>query len=306
MALSDKITKAVKDAQKQAETAVTEVRGTIDKRIVDASVDPTPFYAIVGAADIAMGTVRTASEQLEASRAQASKLDLRKSAKKEAQVLQKDLQKRITELRNRTAELQKLAATYADRFVAQAQELPAQVLNQGLVLASNAKDEYEAAAARGEKVVTDLRATGEKTAAELADRSGAVVARGRNVAKTAVAETEKVAKTLRDVVSDDASTVTSQVEKSVKAVDEAAAPVPVEPSEATKAATRRLAARKAAATRKAHATEATTTRKVAARTAAAKKSATTTAKSTTAKSTTAKSTAKKAPAKKTPAKKTAN
>jgi hypothetical protein len=204
MALTKKLTKAVKDAQKQAETTVAEVRDTLDKRIVDAPVDPTPFYAIVGAADIAMGTVRTASEQLEASRAQARKVDLRKGAKKEAQELQKDLQKRITELQNRTADLQKLAASYADRFVAQAQELPAQVLNQGLVLASNAKDQYDAAAARGEKVVTDLRATGEKTAAELADRSGAVVARGKNVAQTAVTEGEKVAKTLRDVVSEDA------------------------------------------------------------------------------------------------------
>ena len=38
------------------------------------------------------------------------------------------------------------------------------MLNQGLVIAANAKDQFDAAAARGEKVVTDLRAQGERAA----------------------------------------------------------------------------------------------------------------------------------------------
>jgi hypothetical protein len=161
MALSDKITKAVKDAQKQAEAAAVDVRGQLDEiegRLPEVSVDPTPFYAVVGAANIALDTVRAAGVQLDLTRKQAKGLDLRKGAKKEAAELQKDLEKRIVDLQKSTAALQKIATTYADKFVAQAQDLPAQVLNQGLVIASNAKDQYDAAAARGEKVVTDLRA----------------------------------------------------------------------------------------------------------------------------------------------------
>ncbi len=169
MALSTKISKAVKDAQKQAEATVAEVRGTIEGRLPDVTVDPTPFYAVVGAANIAVDTVRTASEQLDLARDEVKAIDLRKDAKKEAKGLQKDLEKRLADLQSRTADLQRLATTYADRFVTQAQELPAQVLNQGFVLASNAKDQYDAAAARGEKVVTDLRVQGERTAADLAD-----------------------------------------------------------------------------------------------------------------------------------------
>ena len=229
MALSKKITQAVKDAQKQAEAAVADVRGQlvqVEGRMPDVQVDPTPFYAVVGAANIAIDTVRTAGEQLEVARRQAKGVDLRKGAKKEANQLQKDLQKRIVDLQNRTAELQKLATTYAERFVTQAQDLPARVLNEGLVIASNAKDQYDAAAARGEKVVTDLRAQGERTAFDLSERGTATVTRGRRVAGTAVTEGEKVAKSLMDVVAKDASKIGSQVGASVDAVESAAAPVP--------------------------------------------------------------------------------
>ena len=54
MALSNKITKAVKDAQKQAEAAAADVRGQLDEiegRLPEISVDATPFYAVVGAPD---------------------------------------------------------------------------------------------------------------------------------------------------------------------------------------------------------------------------------------------------------------
>ena len=141
MALSKKITKAVKDAQKQAEAAVADVRGQlvqVEDRMPDVQVDPTPFYAVVGAANIAIDTVRTAGEQLEVARTQAKGVDLRKGAQKEADQLQKDLQKRIKELQKGTALLQSLATTYAEKFVTQGKDLPAQVLNQGLVIASNA------------------------------------------------------------------------------------------------------------------------------------------------------------------------
>ncbi len=231
MALTKKITKAVKDAQKQAEAAVADVRGQlvqVEGRMPDVQVDPTPFYAVVGAANIAIDTVRTAGEQLEVARRQAKGADLRKGAKKEANQLQKDLQKRIAELQDRTTELQKLATTYAERFVTRAQDLPARVLNEGLVIASNAKDQYDAAAARG----------------------------------------EKVAKTLLDVVAKDASKLGSQVEASVDAVESAAAPVPAKRTAAHQRAIRKSAAQKAAATRKANEVEATTTRKVAARSSA--------------------------------------
>ncbi|HSU73400.1 MAG TPA: hypothetical protein VLI66_00570 [Terrabacter sp.] len=271
MALSKKITQAVKDAQKQAEAAVADVRGQlgqIDGRMPEVQVDPTPFYAVVGAANIAIDTVRTAGEQLEVARKQAKGVDLRKGAQKEAKELQKDLQKRIVDLQSRTAELQKLATTYAERFVAGAQELPARVLNDGLVMASNAKDQYDAAAARGEKIVTDLRAQGERTAFDLAERGNATVTRGRRVAGTAVTQGGKVAQTLMDVVADDAGKLGSQLGASVEAVESASAPVEPTRTAAHEQAIRRSAGQRAAATRKANQVESTTTRKVAARSSA--------------------------------------
>jgi len=324
MALSKKITKAVKDAQKQAEAAVADVRGQlvqVEGRMPEVQVDPTPFYAVVGAANIAIDTVRTAGEQLEVARKQAKSVDLRKGAKKEADQMQKDLQKRIIDLQGRTTALQKLATTYAERFVTGAQDLPARVLNEGLVIASNAKDQYDAAAARGEKVVTDLRAQGERTAFGLAERGTATVTRGRRVAETAVSEGEKVAKTLKGAVVKDASKLGSQVSASVDAVESAAAPVPAKRTAAHQTAIRKSAAQKSAATRKANEVEATTTRKVAARSAAttddpqatvarkvapAKKAARKTATKTATKTAAATKSATKTAAKKaTPAKTTA-
>ncbi len=291
MALSKKITEAVKDAQKQAEATVADVRAQFDRqfdgKLPEVHVDPTPFYAVVGAAEVALDTVKAAGEQLEAARKQAQGLDLRAGAKKETDVLQKDLMQRIADLQGRTAELQKLAAKYAERFFAEAQELPAHVLNQGLVLASNAKDQYDAAAVRGEKVVTDLRAQSEKAAFDAVERSNALVSRGRRVAKTAATEGTKVAKGVVGVVSDDAKQVSDQVAESAAAMEAAAAPVPVKRTAAHEKAVRSSAAKKAAATRKANDAEATATRKTAARSAAAKKAP-----------------AKKAPAKKAAAKKT--
>ena len=171
MALSDKITKAVKDAQKQAEAAAADVRGQLDGiegKLPDVSVDATPFYAVVGAANIALDTVKTASEQLDLARRQAKNLDLRKGAQKEANQIQKDLQKRIKDLQKGTTQLQALATTYAEKFVTQGKDLPAQVLNQGLVIASNAKDQYDAAAKTADTAKTAAAKTAEtaKTAAE--------------------------------------------------------------------------------------------------------------------------------------------
>jgi hypothetical protein len=297
MALSKKITKAVKDAQKQAEAAVADVRGQlvqVEGRMPEVQVDPTPFYAVVGAANIAIDTVRTAGEQLEIARKQARSVDLRKGAKKEADQMQKDLQKRIVDLQGRTTELQKLATTYAERFVTRAQDLPARVLNEGLVIASNAKDQYDAAAARGEKVVTDLRAQGERTAFDLAERGTATVTRGRHVAETAVNEGEKVAQSLLDVVVKDASKVGAQVSTSAEAIESAAAPVAPQRTAEHEKAVRSSSAKKAAATRKANETEATTTRKVAARTSSAKKAPAKKATTTVAKKAPAKKAAKKA------------
>ena len=71
MALTKKITKAVKDAQKQAEAAVKDVRGQlvqIEGRHARPHVDPTPFFAVVGAANIAIDTVRAAGDELEVAR----------------------------------------------------------------------------------------------------------------------------------------------------------------------------------------------------------------------------------------------
>ncbi len=268
MALSDKITKAVKDAQKQAEAAAADVRGQLDEiedKLPDVSVDATPFYAVVGAANIALDTVKTAGEQLDIARKQAKSIDLRKGAQKEANQIQKDLQKRIKDLQRGTTQLQALATTYAEKFVSQGKDLPAQVLNQGLVIASNAKDQYDAAAARGEKVVTDLRAQGERAAFDADEMRKAAVTRGRRVARTTAAEGSKVASSIVDVVTQDASKLGAQVEQAAGAVEKAAAPVPAKRTAAHQRAIRKSSAQKAAATRKANAVEATTTRKVAAR-----------------------------------------
>lgn len=295
MALTKKITKAVQDAQKQATEAVADMREQLDVALPEMHVDLTPFYAVVGAASMAVDTVTAAGEQLEVAAKQASTKDLGKEVRKGAKKEVADLQKRITELQKRTVELQELATKFADRFVQQAQDIPARVLNEGLVMASNAKDRYDAAAARGEKVVTDLRLQEEKLARDLVGRSEAAMTRGRKVAKQAITETEKVAGTLRDVVSDDAAKVTSQLEKSRDAVEHAAEPVPVKKSAADQARTRKAAAEKAAATRKAKAAEETATRKVAARSAAARRSPA--AKSTAAKKAAATTATKAAPAK---------
>ena len=269
MALSKKISKAVKDAQRQANTAVADVRDTLDRRLPEVEIDPTPFYAVVGAANMAVDTVRAAGEQLDAARRQAAHLELRKGAKKEA----KDLQKLVGDLQHKTAELQRLAGKYAERLLTQAQELPVALLNQSLLVASNAKDQYDAAAARGEKVVTDLRVQEEKAAADLNERSEAVMARGRNLATAAAREAEKLAGTAFDVVADDAATLGSQVSRSAQKVEDAAAPVDAERSPEDQARLRSLSAQQAAATRKANDAQARTTRKVAARSSARKRSA---------------------------------
>ena len=99
MALNQKkISKAVKDAQKQAEAAVADMRSQIDDRLPDLNVDPTPFFAVVGAATIAVDTVRHARDELQVAAKEARTADVRKGAKKEAKQLQKDLQKRLDEL----------------------------------------------------------------------------------------------------------------------------------------------------------------------------------------------------------------
>lgn len=276
MALSKKIAKAVKDTQKQAEATAADVREAFDARIADLNVDPTPLYAIVGAADLALDTVRHAGDQIDASRREVSTSGLRKGTKKEAAQLQKELKKRIAELQDRTAELQQLAAKFADNFVATAQDLPALVLNQGLVMAGNAREQYDAAAVRGEQVIADLRHQGDRMATDMTQRSERAMARGRKVAKTVAAEGEKVARVTGDVVQDDAGAIGAQVQKSVRAIDEAVAPeAPARrparkaPTAARKTAGRKTAARKTGgASKQASGTVAarsTTTRKAAAK-----------------------------------------
>jgi hypothetical protein len=168
MGLSKKLVKAVKQAQKQAEATVAEVRGVLDSRLSDVNVDPAPFYAVIGAANRAVDTIKHAGEQLEAARKQANSADLRDGARKEAADLQKELQKRIADLQVRAAEMQKLAGQLAEKVLARAQDIPAQVMNQGLVIASNAKDQYDAAADRGERVVSEMRGHAEQATDEAA------------------------------------------------------------------------------------------------------------------------------------------
>jgi hypothetical protein len=239
MALSKKLVKAVKDAQKQVEATVAEVRGAVDGRLPDLNVDPTPFYAVVGAANIAVDTIRNAGEQLEAARKQTKSADLRKGARKEAAELQKDLQKRTTEL-------QQLATQLADRFAAQAQDLPAQVLNQSLQLAGNAKDQYDAAAVRGAKVVGDLRSHGEQSLDE-------AVVSAREEAADVAARVEEAASAAQDAVAPEkpARPARSAVKKS--STDKA----PAAKTGAKKATTQKASAKKATA-KKSSGTKSTT------------------------------------------------
>jgi hypothetical protein len=241
MALSKKLVKAVKDAQKQVEATVAEVRGAVDGKLPDLNVDPTPFYAVVGAADLAVDTIRNAGEQLEAARKQTKSADLRKGARKEAAQLQKDLQKRVTVLQKRTTELQQLATQLADRFAAQAQDLPAQVLNQSLQLAGNAKDQYDAAAVRGAKVVGDLRSHGEQSLDE-------AVVSAREEAADVAARVEEAASAAQDAVAPEkpARPARSAVKKS--STDKApAAKTGAKKATTEKAATQKASAKKASA-----------------------------------------------------------
>lgn len=224
MALSKKLVKAVKDAQKQAEATVAEVRAALDARMNDVKLDLTPFYAVVGAADLTVDTIKHAAEQLEAARTQAGVADLREGAKKEAAELQQDLQKRIADLQARTTEMQKLAAELAEKVLTQAQDLPARVMNQGLVLASNAKDQYDAAAERGEHVVADLRTQRDKATEDVTKRSQEAVTRAKKVASTVVDEGKDLGQTVAGALQDDVAEIREQLEDAAQAIDEAAAP----------------------------------------------------------------------------------
>jgi Mg-chelatase subunit ChlI len=264
MALSKKLVKAVKEAQKQAEATVAEVREAIDGTLPDlnVNVDPTPFYAVVGAANIAVDTIRNAAEQLEAARKQTKTADLRKGARKEAAELQKDLQKRVTDLQKRTTELQQLATQFADRFVAQAQDLPAHVLNQGLVLASNAKDQYDAAAVRGARVVGDLRSHGEQSL-------DAAVDSAREQAADVAGRVEEVASDAQDAVAPEKPARPARSDVKKASTDKASAP-----KSSTKKATPKKASTKKSTATKSSGTKSSGTKS--------------TAKATTAKATTAK------------------
>lgn len=280
MALSKKLVKAVKKAQKQAEATMAEVREAIDARLPEVNVDPTPFYAVVGAADRVVDTIKHAAEQLEATRQQAKVADLREGAKKEAADLQKELQERILDLQNRTAELQRLAAQLADKVLTRAQDLPAQVMNQGLVLASNAKDQFDAAADRGERVVSEIRAHGDQVADEAATRSEEAATRVKEVAGTVVDESEDLTQTIAEAVQDDAEQIKDQLKGSAQALDEAAAPE--EPLSARETVTKKAPAKKAPV------------EKAPAKKATRKRAASAEKKATTGTSTAKKSTSKKA------------
>lgn len=268
MALSKKLVKAVKQAQKQAEATVVEVREALDARLSDVNVDPTPFYAVIGAANRAVDTIKHAGEQLEVAAKQASTADLRKGAKKEAAELQKELQKRIADLQTRTTEMQKLAGQLAEKVLARAQDLPAQVMNQGLVLASNAKDQYDAAAGRGERVVSDMRTDVEEAADEATSRAKAAGTRTRKVAGTVVEEGEDLTQTVAEAVQDDAEEIKDQLAGAAKALDEAAAP---EETVSAAPAPKKAPAKKPTPRTVKAATKKTTTKKTTTKKATAKK-----------------------------------
>jgi hypothetical protein len=246
MALSKKLVKAVKEAQKQAEATAAEIRGALDGTLPDlnVNVDPTPFYAVVGAANMAVETIRNAGEQLDAARRQTKGADLRKGARKEAAELQKDLQKRVADLQTRTTELQHLATQFADRFIARAQDLPAHALNQGFVLASNAKDQYDAAAVRGAKVVGDLRSQGEQSLDAAADSAREEVA-------AAAARVEEAAGATQDAVAPSRPTRPARSAVKKSSTDKAAGAKPRAKKATTKKATAKSTTKKSSGTKSA-------------------------------------------------------
>ena len=222
------------------------------------TIDTTPLYAVVGATDLAVEKAREARVDLDKARA--------------------DLVKRAESAR---ADLDKAPATVqanAAAFAEQVKELPAQSLNQGMVVYGKVTDGYAELATRGkglvnrvrtQKATQDLVAQAETT---LAQAKGAVTT-ARHAASeiersakatltTGRKEAAKVADVVADSVADEAKTATTEVKKSAKRTRTAAKRT----STTTKRASKRTTASAKAAT--------TSARKTA---AAAEKAAETTA-----------------------------
>ena len=130
------------------------------------TVDATPFFAAVGATDLAVEKVREARLRADKARAE----------------LSADLA---------PAKVQARATTIAD----QVKEIPAVVLNETLVIGGKVAEGYDELAARGHKLVTRLRS--QKATQDLVAQAETTVAQAKGAvttARKAAADVERSAK----------------------------------------------------------------------------------------------------------------
>ena len=227
------------------------------------TVDATPFFAAVGATDLAVEKVREA--RLRADRARAE--------------LSADLA---------PAKVQARATTLAD----QVKEIPAVVLNETLVIGGKVAEGYDELAARGHQLVTRIR--NQKATQDLVAQAGTTVAQAKGAvttARKAVTDVERSAKATLTTGRKEAAKVASVVTGSVVEETKVAK---TEAKKSTKAT--RTAAKRTSTTTKNAAKKTTTSAKAATtsatKTAAAAEKATETAADKVGDQPTAKATEK--------------
>ena len=211
------------------------------------TVDTTPFFAAVGATDLAVEKVREA--RLRADKARA---DLALRADKARTELSADLA---------PATVQARATKVAD----QVREIPALALNQTLVVGGKFAEGYDELAARGHKLVTRLQ--NQKATKDLVAQADTTVAQVKGAvtsARKATADIERSAKATITTARKEAAKVVTVVSGSV--VEE----TKVAQAEVTESAKRTRTAAKRTSTTTKNATKKATTSAKAAKTSVRK------------------------------------
>lgn len=149
------------------------------------STDPTPLYALVGATDAAVESVRHAL-------ADAS----RRQAEVQAQV-ERQLEQLHVQLTKRRDEVAKLLGE-PKRLQAELEQVPGLVFGRTLEAAAKAETRYEALAERGKSLVERLRS--QKTTQDLLDQGMATISRTKVAVATARLTAEDVAASARETI----------------------------------------------------------------------------------------------------------
>lgn len=205
------------------------------------SVDTTPLYAALGVTDLAVEKAREMSVKAQEMGVKA----------------QHDFA---------PAAVQARATESMSAVVAQAMDLPAIALNQGLVAAGRITESYEGFAARGHKLVGRVRR--QKATQDLVNQAETTVAAGKGAVTTA-------RKAIVDIERSAKATVTTGRKEAVRAAEAIAASVVDEAENAREEVITSVKRTRTAARR-----TTTTTRKATARTRTSAKSAATGARKT--------------------------